>query len=120
MKFFELGEAVMDVITAKGAKETAAAGAKLLGKTLFNAGKLAIEAAPAVAEKIHEKVLEEESLTEDQRNRAEESLARAKRSRIENEIASLDDQLSDEDTPAEKKLELEKEIQRLHRELDLS
>lgn len=64
--YFSLKEAADDVSDAYGAKETAVASAKLVGKTLFNTalfgGKLGVKVlkeAPAIAQKFAEQVAKE-------------------------------------------------------------
>lgn len=86
MSFFKLGEAFKELTSAVGAKDTAFAGAKLVGKTLFNTGKIAVEVAVKAAEMQSEKNSKNTNLTDEQRERSLESNERFKEIRINGEV----------------------------------
>jgi uncharacterized protein YlzI (FlbEa/FlbD family) len=92
MGFFKLGDALNEFTSAIGAKDTAIAGAKLIGKTLFNTGKLAGEIAIKAAEKQSGNVLKRNDLTDEQREKAEKIHARAKET-IDSKIEKIDDEI---------------------------
>lgn len=73
---FNMTEAVNEVTNSIGAKETAIAGAKLLGKGLFNVAKFAISTAPSAAESMtkenlrkNEELLRRPDLSDEQREK---------------------------------------------------
>jgi polyhydroxyalkanoate synthesis regulator phasin len=118
VKYFKLGDALKELTSANGAKDTAAAGAKLLGKTLFNAGKLIVDETPALNEKMSKKILEEkEDLTDEQRRKYEDINQRSKILRIKGEIKRLEEQVKDEETPEDEKKRLEWKVEDLKRDL---
>lgn len=90
MNYFKLGEAFKELVTSQGAKDTAVAGAKLVGKTLFNTGKLLVEKAPEIAERANKRVLQEDGLSKDQRHEYEQKYEKSKIKRIEHQISSTE------------------------------
>jgi len=103
MALFNLGEAFRELTSSVGAKDTALAGAKLVGKTLFNTGKLTFEAAIKQNEKTSGKILQRDDLTDEQREKYEKIHEKSKAMRIEG-IDSRIEELNTEIKMYEKKL----------------
>lgn len=89
---FNMAEAVSEVTNSIGAKETAIAGARLLGKGLFNVAKFAISTAPAAAESMtkeslrkNEELLRRDDLSSEQREKLLEM-----RGKIELELQKIE------------------------------
>jgi Spy/CpxP family protein refolding chaperone len=89
MGFFKLGDAFNELTSAIGAKDTALAGAKLVGKTLFNTGKLAVDVAVKGVEMQSGKMLKRNDLTDEQRERLEETHTKFSEVRVNGEIKKL-------------------------------
>ena len=89
MPFFKLGEAFDELTSAVGAKDRALAGAKLVGKTLFNTGKLAVDVAVKGVEMQSGKTLKRSDLTDEQREKAEEINTKSRTMRLNSEIAEI-------------------------------
>ena len=73
MGFFKIGEAFDELTSATGAKDTALAGAKLVGKTIFNTGKLAVDMAVKGVEIQSGKKLRSDDLNVEQGEKLRES-----------------------------------------------
>lgn len=86
--YFDLKEAADDVSMAFGTKENLEAGAKIVGKGLFNAGlfagklakKIAEELPGAIANQAQRTLNDREDLTPDQRSKLEDIVAKGKKS----------------------------------------
>lgn len=121
MNYFKLGDAFKELVTSQGAKDTALAGAKLVGKTLFNTGKLLVEKAPEIAERANKRVLQEDGLSKDQRQEYEQKYEKSKIKRIEHEIAATESKiqaLKNDVDGVEKKESLERDLRSLRSELE--
>lgn len=120
MNYFKLGEAFKELVTSQGAKDTAVAGAKLVGKTLFNTGKLLVEKAPEIAERANKRVLQEDGLSKEQRYEYEQKYEKSKIKRIEHEIANAESKiqaLMNDANAVEEREGLERELRSLRAEL---
>lgn len=94
MKYFNLGDAFDEIKGSIGGKDMAFAGAKLIGKTIFNAGKYVVEEGLSKqAERVSEEALKRDDITPEQREKAEELNKKAKRSLLTNEIKNLEEEL---------------------------
>lgn len=72
-KYFKMGEALDDVSFAYGAKDTAVASLKLLGKGLFNVGRFAVaEVLPSAMEQVAKTVEKNPNASDEQREKAGE------------------------------------------------
>jgi hypothetical protein len=87
--YFSLGDAVDEVSLSCGAKETTLAGAKLLGKTLFNtalfAGKAGVEIAKklpdVIANKAERSLKENPNIEPEKREKMEDFIEKHKNSK---------------------------------------
>lgn len=120
MRYFKLSEALKNVQNATGRGETALAGAKLLGKTLFNAGKFVAEGVVKANEKASAEQLKRDDLTPEQREKFEQVHRNAMRLRIQTELTDLDvriaeltDQLDQQPESASVARELRMDIESL-------
>lgn len=95
MRLFKLGEAFRELTDAVGAKDTAIAGAKLVGKTLFNTGKITFDAAIVCAERRSEQLLERDDLSDERRQELEGVNKNSKRRRILTQIKKLEEEIED-------------------------
>lgn len=101
---YDLGDAIDDMDNARGAQETLATGAKLLGKALFNTGamlgkaglSIAKEAGNSVAEHATKNLSSRDDLSDEQRKQAEEQLERLREN--SQKIASTLDGMVEEKT----------------------
>jgi hypothetical protein len=132
MGLFKLGEAFRELTDAVGAKDTAIAGAKLVGKTLFNTGKMTFDAAVAQTERQSEQLLKRDDLDEEKRQKLEGINRNSKRQRIRIQIKKLEEEIEDneklisEEYPSSKAVfdlessnrSLQYEIDKLQRELE--
>lgn len=96
MGFFNLSKALEEVSDAFGAKETAIASAKLLGKGVVNLAHFAATTGlDSVVKQTSNKVLNSESSTEEQREQAKKSAAWADaRIAARNKAENTEDQLN--------------------------
>jgi len=120
LRYFKLSEALKNVQNATGRGETALAGAKLLGKTLFNAGKFVAEGVVKANEKASAEQLKRDDLTPEQREKFEQVHRNAMRLRIQTELTDLDvriaeltDQLDQQPESASVARELRMDIESL-------
>lgn len=81
-KYFKMGEALDDVNYAYGAKDTAVASLKLLGKGIFNVGRFAVaEVLPSFMEQTAKQVERNQNASDEQREKAQELKEKAKEHR---------------------------------------
>jgi vacuolar-type H+-ATPase subunit I/STV1 len=86
MALFKLGEAFKELTSATGSKDTAISGAKLVGKIVFNVGKIAFDEMVKHTEKTSGTMLKRNDLTDEQSERLNEIHESSKNLRIEREI----------------------------------
>ena len=122
MGLFKLGEAFRELTDAVGKKDTAIASAKLVGKTLFNTGKIAFDSAVSHTERKSEEWLKRDDLSDEQRQNLERINKNSKSQRLRTDIKKLEEEIdeltSELNQEPDKEFETESRVLSLRRQID--
>lgn len=95
MPFFKLSDAFKELTSASGAKDTALAGAKLLGKSIFNTSKFIFEETTKHNENESARLLKVVDVTQEQRMKLEDIHKESSKVRLKGEISEIDHKISE-------------------------